>query len=354
MKTTRRLPKVLPARMVWRTLGALLALLLMTTTALAASPGLTGTLVGTGAGKRVTLTNPVTKQTATDFAGVIHLQLDLNTPGDRQGPQVNAFCVQINVMTRVGDGYNKGDPITGTGNCQIRYLLATYPASTATTNDEAAARQVAIWHYTDNLDLTTVQDLPVRDRAAALVAEADAAGCPNVSSTIPTMTISPPTATVGPGQPQTYTVQVTPPDAAPNVTLQINGTATFQGGGQQATLPLNQGAATFTVINGPTGPSTITASLPYQLDPGTIYESNLQPPNQRLVLADAAQLTQTAQATIDVQVVTDTPTSTAPPTGTPPTGTPPTDTPTATPPTGTPPTDTPTATPPTGTPPTDT
>ena len=68
------------------------------------------------------------------------------------------------------------------GGCQIRYLLDRYPSSTATTADEAAARQLAICIF-DDIDLTTVQEPTIQARAITLADEAALAialgGCPS-------------------------------------------------------------------------------------------------------------------------------------------------------------------------------
>jgi hypothetical protein len=358
MKTVSRVFTVLERRTIWRSAIALLALLLVTSTALAAQ-NVTGRVFATGLGQRVTFTNPRTLKSLTDFAGEILLQLDRDVKDDGLGPVVKTFCIElyVSVDPRNRPPYQDGGAIA---SCQIRYLMSKYSQIAAPTVLQAASTQLAIWHYTDNVNVSTIQDPAVRTAALALVAEADGYvavnGCPATQSTVPQLSITPPTATVGAGQAQTYTVQVTPATAATNVTLQISGSATFQGGGQQITVPLTQGSATVTLINGPTGPSTLSASIGYQLDPGTTFVS---PPGgrqtQKIVLANAVSMTQSAQATLQIGTPTDTPTAgtATPPTSTPTTGTatPPTSTPTtgtATPPTSTPTTGT--ATPPTATP----
>src|SRR3954447_13752365 len=155
MNTANRLFARIHRLRLWRAACVALAMLLITSTALAAQP-LTGTFKGKVLGRFVTFTNP-SKKTVTDWAGVLGLQLDRDTPGDGLGPLVPVFCIQVNVLVRGGDRYKSDGPVTVLhGGCQIRYLLDRYPASTATTADEAAARQLAIWHFSDDVDLTTI------------------------------------------------------------------------------------------------------------------------------------------------------------------------------------------------------
>ncbi len=335
----------------WRAACVALAILLITSTAFAAQP-LTGTFKGTLIGRFVTFTN--LNRIVRDWSGVLSLQLDRDTPGDGLGPLVPVFCIEVNVLVRGGDRYISDGPVTALhGGCQIRYLLDRYPASTATTADEAAARQLAIWHFSDDIDLTTVQEPAIQARAIALADEAALAvalgGCPGSQTSVASLTLNPATASVVTGQVVNYTVQADPPGAAQSVDITISGSAVLQNGQQQATLPLIQGTATFSVINPVAGTSTITARLPYVLDAGLVFSPiDAGRPTQRLVMGDRISLSASATVQAIWGPATETPTAVLP-TATPSTAIPSTATPsTATPPTATPPTATPsTATAPT-------
>jgi hypothetical protein len=335
-----------PRRWQWRMFSIVLLFMFMSSSALAAQP-LTGTFKGKILGQFVKFTKPDGK-TVNDWAGVLGLQLDRVTRGDGLGLLVPVFCIELNVVVRTSDDYISTGAVTALhGGCQIRYLLAKYPASTAGTQAEAAARQLAIWHFSDDLNLDTVQDAAIRLRAMVLANEAALAvaqnGCPGTQAGISELSIDPPLATVQPGQPATYTVRVAPPDAAQSVTIKVDGTAVFANGQQQIILPLNHGVATFNVSNALEGTSTITAILPYQLDAGTVFSPiDANHPTQRLVMGDQVALT--ANATVQARWQYGTPTPTATP------GSVPTDTPTSAPSTQTPVgvpdfTPTPTATP---------
>jgi LPXTG-motif cell wall-anchored protein len=288
----------------------------------------------------VTFTN-TNHQEVTDWAGVLSLQLDRDTPGDGRGPLVPVFCIQVNVLVRGGDRYVSDGPVTALhGGCQIRYLLDRYPASTATSAAEAAARQLAIWHFSDDIDLTTVREAAIRARAISLADEAALAitlgGCPGAQTNVASLTLDPATASVVAGQVINYTVQADPPGAAQSVDITISGAATLQNGQQQATLPLIQGVATFSVVNPVAGTSTITARLPYVLDAGTVFSPiNAGRPTQRLVMGDSVSLSASATVRATWGQATATPTAAAPtptviggsPTATPAIGSSPTATP---------------------------
>jgi len=158
MKTANRLPTRIYGPGLWCVACVALAILLITSPAFAAQP-LTGTFKGKVIGRFVTFTKP-NKKVVTDWAGVLNLQLDRDTPGDGLGPLVPVFCIQVNVLVRGGDRSKSDGPVTALhGGCQIRYLLDRYPSSPAGTADEAAARQLAIWDFSDDVAPTTIEDV---------------------------------------------------------------------------------------------------------------------------------------------------------------------------------------------------
>jgi LPXTG-motif cell wall-anchored protein len=274
-------------------LGAL-ALLALAAPAFAAQ-SLTGTYTGRIIGREVTFTR--NGKSVTDWAGTLKLALDGG------GGTVPVFCIEIDVLVRDGDRYRSDGPIQQLPNgCEIRYLLNKYPASTAKTADEAAARQLAIWVFSDGIDPTTIVDKPpgLRDRVLALVHEAQNAPCPPTRAVVPELTLEPPVANAAAGDTVNYTVRVAPPGFAKSVHVAISGPATLVDGRQQASIPLDaQGAATFGVVGAAAGESTIDASLPFQLDAGLVF-SHLDDNHktQRLVMADKHNFTAkvTAQA----------------------------------------------------------
>lgn len=316
---------------IGRVAAAFLVFALMTAVALAALPT-TGTFVGADAtrAQNVTFTNPVTNQTVTDGAGVLLLQLDRDAPGDKLGPIVDVFCIEVNILVRRNDTYTGGGSVNALPDkpnapanrgCKIRYVLASHPASSVTTRAEGAAIQLAIWHFSDGLNLNTVTDAAIRARAQAIAAEAEANfaanGCPGTNTGLASLTITPANATVPQGQPVQLTAQITPAGAAPSVNITVDGGAVLNNGQASATVAFDaQGQAVFTVTNPNPGTVNVNATVPYVMDAGTVFNSNRVPTaGQQLVLGESVSLSASAQIQATFQQAT--PTNTATPTETP-------------------------------------
>jgi hypothetical protein len=257
---------------------------------------LTGTFTGYGPGRKIEFSHNGKAQN--DWAGVLKFKID-------NGPEVSVFCIQIDVRVHEGDRYRSDGPVLGLPNgCQIRYLLDKYPASTAKDADEAAARQMAIWVFSDNVDPTTIADAKVRDRTIALVNEAKDKPCPSRRTEAPDLTIEPPTANAAAGQTVAYTVRASAQDAGQSVTVSVNGPAVMSdangtnSGQQQQNVTLDgQSAATFWVLSTGAGQTTVNASLPYRLEVGTVFSQlDQKSPSQRLVMAESQDLVANASA----------------------------------------------------------
>jgi hypothetical protein len=305
----------------WRSvIGILVGLvLLLPSQALAAS--LTGTFLGKGVGREVAFEHKGKPQN--DWAGVLKLRLD-------DGVDVSVFCIQIEVRVRNGDRYRSDGPVLSLPNgCQIRYLLDKYPASTAGDADEAAARQLAIWVFSDNVDPMTIQDPKIRDRAIALVSEARLGPCPLRRTEPPNLTLDPPAASSTAGQPVSYTVRAGALDAGQTLSVSVTGPAVLTdasgaGSGQMRTnITLDsQGQATFWVTGTGVGQVAVRVDLLYVLEAGTVFSQiDDNTPTQRLVMAENRVMASsaTAQAAIAASAPQPSPTlAPAPPSPAPP------------------------------------
>lgn len=304
----------------WRALCAVLLAMLVVGAAHAAQP-ITGTFVGRlpMQGQEVTFTTP-DHQGDRHWAGVLQLQLDRDIPGDRGGQLVQVFCIQVTIAVRTSDRYISDGTVTGLrGGCAIRYLLGKYPASDMPSPAEGAARQLAIWHFSDGIDLATVREASIRRRAIELASEAELAtiaGCPAAAPGVTTFQLEPQAASAPVGRATVFTVRVEPAGAAQRATIRVDGPAVLGDGQREISLPLQQGAASFTVTGQAAGRSAITAELPNQIDAGLVFSPvNLRNPTQRLVLA--APLSIQARAALDTLQATASPTSTPTAIGTP-------------------------------------
>jgi hypothetical protein len=293
--------------------------LLMPSLALAQT--LTGTFVGSGAGRQVAFQHQ--GKPHNDWAGVLKFRLD-------NGQDLSVFCIQIEVRVRTGDRYRSDGPVLALPNgCQIRYLLDNYPATTVGDADEAAARQLAIWVFSDNVDPMTIQDVKIRERTIALVNEARLGACPLRRTAVPDLTLDPPTTSSAAGQPVAYTVRAGAQDAGQTLTSSVAGPAELTdasgaGSGQQSqTLTLDsQGQANFWVTGTGAGQVTVRVDLSYVLEAGTVFSQLVDnTPSQRLVMAESRAMASSATAQVAIVAAapppSPTPFSPAPPQPTP-------------------------------------
>jgi len=306
---------------------------------LALAQTLTGTFVGKGTGRQVAFQYQGKAQN--DWAGVLKLKID-------DGPEVPVFCIQIQVRVRAGDRYRSDGAVLALPNgCKIRYLLDKYPASSANNADEAAARQLAIWVFSDGVDPATIADAKIRDRTVALVNEAKQGQCPTRRTEAATLALAPPASSASAGQTVAYSVQAGAEDAGHAVTVSVSGPAVLTdasgaGSAQQQRVTLDaQGLAHFWVTGTGAGETLVRVDLPYQLGAGTVF-SHLDngAPTQRLVLAQGSNQTASASAKISWSAAAPGPSPSS--TATPPAATPAAPTPTATSPAATPAAPTPT------------
>jgi hypothetical protein len=239
-----------------------------------------------------------------DWAGTLKFKLD-------SGEDLLVFCIQIDVRVRSGDRYRSDGPVLGLPNgCKIRYLLDAYPASSAKDADEAAARQMAIWVFSDGVDPTTIADAKVRDRAIALVKEANGKPCPKPRTEAPDLTLDPSTANAAVGQVVAYTVHASSGDAGHPLNISVSGAAVFSDanganlGQQEQTINLDgQSGATIWLLSTGDGETTLSVALPYRLEAGTVYSQiDDTSPTQRLVLAENRDLVAKASAQLSVAV----------------------------------------------------
>jgi LPXTG-motif cell wall-anchored protein len=257
---------------------------------------LNGTFLGKGIGRDVSFNHH--GEPLSDWAGTLKFKLD-------SGEQLLVFCIQIDVRVSTGDRYRSDGAVLALPNgCQIRYLLDTYPATTAQDVDEAAARQLAIWVFSDGVDPLLIADAQVRDRTIALVNEVIRKPCPIRRTEAPDLTIEPATASAAAGQVVAYTVHASPADAGHAVTVSVGGPAVFSDATsansgqqqQQVTLDAQSAATLWVLITGP-GQADIHVALPYQLAAGTVYSQiDDSSPTQRLVMAESLDLVEKASA----------------------------------------------------------
>lgn len=214
----------------------------------------------------------------TIYAGVINVRIPPST-----GPIAPAFCIDLLNPIYIGDYFTASGPTP----CQITWILNTLPPDPSLTSLEAAARQAAIWYFSDGFIVSDAY-ATVKTRAQQIINSV-----PNpciLPQNPPDLAIAPAYATA----------------TLPQTTLSFNVTATQEGGpvaGLQVRLSTDfgvlssstvttnsQGLATFTVSNttGMPGTAHIAAEATFQLPRGTIFDPVVTG-KQKLVLARPIQ-----------------------------------------------------------------
>lgn len=130
-------------------------------------------------GKSVTFVNPysTTGATMTVYAGTFNGTFDLNS--------AKFYCIDIahylafwstSQPHTYTDSGATPSPITYILNKYFPYKPYPYPGSLGSNNEEAAAVQLAIWHFSDGVVVNTITNSTIRNRVAAIVADANLNG----------------------------------------------------------------------------------------------------------------------------------------------------------------------------------
>ncbi|HMS64757.1 MAG TPA: Cys-Gln thioester bond-forming surface protein, partial [Ignavibacteria bacterium] len=134
-------------------------------------------------GQTITFTDPVPPGNPySGYAGTVNSTMD--------GNPLPVYCIDLHRNVNLGDN-------TYTDTCafvtnKVQYILNNYyPYKTGYpgqlgNNDEASAVQAAIWNYTDNVDVSTITNNTIRNRAIAIVNDANLNG----TATPPIVTFS--------------------------------------------------------------------------------------------------------------------------------------------------------------------
>ena len=233
--------------------------------------GLSDAIVtGTGDGHEVTFDNPYGSGTRTVQAKIFLGTVDGNT--------TRFYCVDISRTISFPDSCHHDSAISSS---QIVYILNNYypynPNPVGELSDlgkEIAATQVALWHYSDGVDASSVTNNQIRNRALAIIADADANA--GFTTVVTTMEIAPgmdPDAIIVRTRDQNDD-----PMAVNGIQLSITE-GSLSSNTENSTLPTGETPDVF-VIN--TGSGIIYAEAQALIPQGITYTC---PGSQRLVLA---------------------------------------------------------------------
>lgn len=227
-------------------------------------------LTGTGAGTNVTFTDPYTNSSRSVFAGEMIATVD--------GHSTKFYCIDIKRTLSFPDVCHRDSAIS---NPKIVYILNNYRPykanqdSLSNNNEERAAIQLAIWHYSDGVNANTItSSTTIKNRTLAIIADADANG--SFTIILPTISVE---AGISPDDFYIKTVDENGnPVAVNNIVLTISE-------GTLSTYTVNTNSSGIspdvTVIGG-TGSGIISATASVVMPQGITYTCVGK---QRLVIA---------------------------------------------------------------------
>lgn len=218
-------------------------------------------------------------------AGTVKLTVD-------QGETVEAFCVQFNAPLNKTAGYTAKQSwaAAGVANLGKAADIAAHHASLgaplSNAQAENTAAQLAIWKYTDALDISKVPNAQIVTRANQLVADAQAAverPAALVVSPSSAVALDAANASV-----ETLSVKVTTPAGEP-----VSG----------QTVVFTVGAQSQTAQTGSDGVAKVTTSAPAADQTGTVTVKSVLPAGSVLAPASGQALITTADAPVSQQGV---------------------------------------------------
>ena len=246
-------------------------------------------------GTGVNFLNPYTNLRDTFFAGLFL--------GTLNSVSTKFYCIDINThLARNEDYWDEG-----TTPSEITYVLnnyfpfkSGYAGELADINKEAAAIQFAIWHFSDNVDLTQILGAnDIKNRAIEIVADATA----NQNNVVPlaTLIIIPASQSFVQGTPGTFDVYALDLNGNPIPSLSIALSATIGSlSATSGTTDLNGKFGPITITYNGTGTATIKAQAHVMIPQGTryVYKAGADL-KQKLVLATPASDIKEVTATVN-------------------------------------------------------
>ena len=260
----------------------------------------TAKVTGTDKVSNVTFFDPYENKTVTYQAGTFK--------GDVDGQSASFYCIDLAHPLAI---YSQSQPHTYTDQgptpSEITYVLnhyypyksLPYTGSLSTAEKEAAAVQLVIWHYADNVNLSTISDATLKQRALAIVADVTA----NASSYIPfeTLLIIPSNQYIPTGSQGKFSVSTFDLNGNPLSGISVSLSATTGTLGSSSSVTGSNGTTSeISLTQGSSNSSTIKAVANVTIPQGTKYVHKVEPnTHQKLVLATPAGLSREVTATVN-------------------------------------------------------
>ncbi|MCK9280632.1 MAG: choice-of-anchor A family protein, partial [Melioribacteraceae bacterium] len=210
--------------------------------------------------------------------------------GTLNGNDEKFFCIDIgNPLATNEDYWDEGSTpsqITYILNNYYPHVALPYTDALSTEAKEAAAVQVSIWHYSDGLDISTVQDATIKARALQIVADVEA-NHTNNATPIQTLVLMPSPISLPQGVNATFYAYAL--DLLGNYLTGVEITLTTNLGSlNHATVLSNVPGSSqlITLSYNGIGNAEVTATAEVQIPQGTRYVHKASPNSkQKLVLA---------------------------------------------------------------------
>lgn len=226
--------------------------------------------------------------------------------GDVDGVAGNFYCVDLFHYVQ---WYTTSNPHTYTDNgvvdTKIIYILNNYypfkaypyTGSASSVQVEAAAVQVALWHYSDGADANTVDNVNVKTRALQIISDADA----NYSSFYPfeTLLLVPTNPSVKNGDAALFFVSTFDGKGNPigGITVNLSSSSGVLSSAS-VTTGSDGNSPIVTLTSSSNSTATVTASATVKINLGTRYVHSVEPDKwQKLVLASPSGISRTASTT---------------------------------------------------------
>lgn len=235
----------------------------------------TSNYVGPGLNSVQGTVNGTTKSLG--FTGVIYVTINSQTK--------SVFCINLLNPIGPGDCFNSD----GSTTPQLTWLLQNYPPDPSQSAFENAARQSAVWYYSDGFVATAptgVSEGGVTFLARVSQIITAVPADPGATIQPPVMNIDPPSAVniLPDNTEQSFTLTVTR-GGAPVANQTVNLSTTFGTLGSPSVTTNASGQATFTVTSASTGTANVTAQFDAAIMAGTVFEPVVAN-KQKLILGE--------------------------------------------------------------------
>jgi choice-of-anchor A domain-containing protein/uncharacterized repeat protein (TIGR01451 family) len=219
--------------------------------------------------------------------------------GKLEGSKAKFYCIDISHGLVFDEDYTDEGPT----QIEITYILNNYFPYTDAPNalsdeDEAAAVQAVLWHYADGMDLESIDDHKIKERALHIFEDAEE----NASSVVypDYFTISPSFRDLVDGETANFGISAFDTDGNPYSGLVVELSSTSGNLSNEEVVTNNNGIASFTLTQDGGNIAVVTATADVIVHQGTQY-FHVEDPNgkQKLVLATPTEANSSAMATVN-------------------------------------------------------